>query len=103
MQLYFIIFLLVIIVSAVVFYYLKYFVPLRRKEPGFEYVYVEDDGSVRELDTTEEVYLSEIFHPNDGAKPYIKYRYKQLTPDGKIIGFIARRRVPAKIPIIKHN
>jgi hypothetical protein len=49
------------------------------------------------------VYLSEIFHPNDGAKPYIKYRYKQLTPDGKIIGFIARRRVPAKIPIIKHN
>ena len=99
MQLYFIIFLLFIIVSAVVRYYLKYFVPLRRKEPGFEYVYVKDDGSVRELDKSEEVYLREEFHPNDGARPYIKFSYKELTPDGKISGFIARRRVPAKISI----
>ena len=66
-------------------------------------MYVENDGSVRELDKTEEAYLSEKFHPNDGARPYVKFSYKQLTPDGNVSGFIARRRVPAKIPIGKNK
>ncbi len=73
--------------------------PIRKREPGFEYVYVELDGSVRELYNDEVEYLKEEFHPNDGNRPYIKYSYKDLTPSGKISGFIRRRRVPRHIAI----
>jgi len=58
-----------------------------------------DYRTVRELDKEEEAYLKEEFIPNDGARPYIKDRYKELTPDGNISGFISRRRVPARIKI----
>src|SRR4051812_1316438 len=59
-----------------------------------EYVYVEDDGSTRELDDEERDYLATPFHPNDGARPYVKRRYKALTPDGRIGGFLPRGEVP---------
>ena len=32
--------------------------PRRRKEPGFDYVWVDDDGEARELDADERAYLS---------------------------------------------
>ena len=73
--------------------------PIRKREPGFEYVYVELDGSVRELYNDEIEYLKEEFHPNDGNRPYIKYSYKELTPSGKISGFIRRRRAPRHLAI----
>jgi hypothetical protein len=72
---------------------------LRSKGKGFEFVYVENDGVVRELDGEEQIYLSEKFDPTDGNRPYIKTRYRQLTPDGKISGFIRRVRVPKRIEI----
>ena len=65
----------------------------------FEYVYVEENGNVRELDKDETEYLSETFHPNDGGRPYIKRKYNDLTPDGKIWGFIARKNVPKNLLI----
>ena len=79
--------------------YLKYEFPLRPKEDGFEFVHVELDGSVRELDEAEQKYLQEEFLPNDGARPHIKTSYKQLTGDNKIWGFIKRKRVPRGIKI----
>jgi len=66
---------------------------------SFEYVYVESDGSVRELQEDEISYLKEEFDPGDGARPYIKHSYTQLTPDGKVHGFIKRAKVPAHIRI----
>ena len=66
---------------------------------GFKYVYVEFDGSVRELYNDEIEYLKEEFHPGDGNRPYIKSYYKQLTPDKKISGFINRTNVPRQIKI----
>ena len=83
--------------------YLRHFAPLRKIEDGFEYVFVNDDGSVRELTEDERKYLKQVFHPNDGAPPYIKSRYNQLTPDGRLSGFIARRRVPSRIKIDDMN
>jgi hypothetical protein len=83
-----------------VYYSLKYPI-LRKEEPGFKYVYVENDGSARELSEEDQVYLTTIFHPTDGARPYIKSDYKQRTPDGRVEGFIERRRVPKKIAIKK--
>lgn len=88
-----------IFVTAGLFFYLRYFIPLRSKESGFEYVYVNEDGTVSELDDDEVEYLKTEFSPADGARPYIKSRYKQLTPDRKISGFILRNRVPKRIEI----
>ena len=80
-------------------FYVKYLIPLRGIEDGFKYVFVENDGTVRELDHEEIKYLSEVFHPNDGGRPYIKTRYSEKTPEGQLSGFILRRRVPKHIEI----
>lgn len=73
--------------------------PLRKKEPGFEYVYVEEDGSVRELFRDEIEYLNTEFDPTDSGRPYIKSSYNKKTPDNKIWGFIRRQDVPRRINI----
>ena len=77
-----------IIILIILSVYLLYFVPLRKTEDGFEYVHVEENGTVRELSREEKGYLKETFDPADGARPYIKSRYESKTPDGKIHGFI---------------
>lgn len=79
--------------------YIKHFIPLRSKEPGFEYVFVNEDGTVSELDEENIKYLKKEFALADGARPYIKSHYKQLTPDKKISGFLRRNRVPKNIKI----
>jgi len=74
---------------------------LETNNDGFEYVYVEIDGTVRELDKGEIEYLETKFEPSDGARPYIKSSYNQLTPDKKILGFLHRDKVPGNIKISK--
>ena len=59
----------------------------------YPYVYIQEDGSSRELDSEERAYLEEAFHPNDGGRPYVKTRYSQLTPDGKMEGFLKRSKL----------
>jgi hypothetical protein len=71
----------------------------RPKESGFRYVFVNPDGSARELTADEQEYLNSEFSGGDGARPYIKFRYESLTPDGRIIGFLERRQLPAAIKI----
>jgi hypothetical protein len=66
----------------------------------FEYVYVENDGTVRELDKNEIEYLQTEFDPYDGARPYVKKSYDAITPDKKILGFLKRSKVPKEIEII---
>jgi hypothetical protein len=73
--------------------------PMRLFSKGFKYVHVEKDGSVRELEKGEQDYLLEEFHPNDGARPYIKLNYWQRTPDKQFHGFLKRNRVPWWIKI----
>ena len=74
-----------------------------KKQNEFEFVYVDENGEVRELDKEEIEYLSDTFHPNDGGRPYIKTSYEDLTPDKKIWGFIKRKKVPKNILIKKAN
>lgn len=73
--------------------------PRRKREFGFEFVYVEDDGNARELNEDEQVYLKTKFHGGDGNRPYIKFRYESLTPDGKLRGYLRRRQLPSDIKI----
>ena len=68
---------------------------------GFEYVYVDENGSVRELDKEEQEYLEEEFSPADGERPYNKWKYEELTPEDKIWGFLPRNKVPKHIEIQK--
>lgn len=49
----------------VLYFYMRHFMPLRQKEDGFRYVYVEEDGTVRELDEEEIEYLNTEFHGAD--------------------------------------
>jgi hypothetical protein len=72
---------------------------LRRKEAGFCYVCVNDDGTVRELSTIEQEYLTTEFSPGDGDRPYIKSHFEALDGWNSISGYIERRQVPAHIPI----
>jgi hypothetical protein len=97
----FISFIVIIGILSLIFY-LRYVIPLRGKEEGFKYVYVEKDGRVRELNKDEEAYLTKEFFPTDGARPYIKDRYWQRAADNKLDGYILRRRVPKNIEIQKN-
>ncbi len=73
---------------------------LKSEKEKFEFIYVEKDGSVRELENNEIEYLQTEFEPSDGARPYIKSNYYQLTPDKKILGFLHRSKVPKDMEII---
>jgi hypothetical protein len=65
----------------------------------FRFVYVKDDGSVRELTDDEKVYLRVRFSGGDGARPYIKTSYDMLTSDGKLRGYLYREMVPDGVRI----
>ena len=63
------------------------------------FIYVREDGTARELIPDEVVHLNTDYKGADGARPYIKSTYGQLTPDGKIWGYLSRRKLPRQIPI----
>ena len=70
------------------------------EQPGFAFVYVNQDGSVRELSPGEQAYLSEQFSGGDGGRPYIKSDYESADGWGSQSGFIERRLVPSRIAIL---
>jgi hypothetical protein len=57
------------------------------------FVYVHDDGAVRELTLEEGEYLATAFH-RAGGRPYIKDRYESRTPTGSVRGFLLREELP---------
>lgn len=71
----------------------------RKPEEGFDFVYVEDDGSARALDVEERAYLQTEFKGGDGGRPYIKSNYEAVTPDNRLSGFLLRRQLPQEIRV----
>lgn len=63
------------------------------------YVWVDDDGSARELTRDEAEYLGTKFLPGDGARPYVKSRYDARTPDGRLSGFLERSALPPHLSV----
>jgi hypothetical protein len=61
-------------------------------------VYVNEDGSVRELTEAEKTHVNTEFSPLDGARPYIKSRYSDRAAWG-IQGYLPRAEVPVGVPI----
>jgi len=66
---------------------------------NYPYVYVNDDGSVRELSPDEKDYLETPFHPADSGRPYIKSNYKAKDGWGSISGFCSRTVLPKHIKV----
>jgi len=62
-------------------------------------VYINDDGSARELTEADKKYVDTEFSPLDGARPYIKTHYSQRTALGEIRGYLPRTEVPDGVPI----
>lgn len=65
----------------------------------YPYVYVNVDGSARELHSDECDYLETPFSPGDGARPYVKGSYSQKNGWGEISGFLKRSELPSEIVI----
>jgi hypothetical protein len=63
----------------------------------YPYVYVNKDGTVRELRPKERDYLETPFHPCDGGRPYTKDRYDDKDGWGEIKGFCRRSATPQYI------
>ena len=60
----------------------------------YPYIYVNADGTARELHATEREYLETEFHPGDGAAPYVKGTYEQRNGWGDLAGYLKRPRLP---------
>jgi len=73
--------------------------PPKMAENGDALVYVNKDGSVRELTEAERTYVETEFSPFDGARPYIKSRYADRNGWGRIEGYLPRAEVPEGISI----
>ena len=97
----------VFIASILCFIALRIAISIHRKRAkangtyALQFVWVEDDGSIRILSQTERDYLNTDFLPNDSARPYIKPSYETRPPDGKMSGFIRKSRLPRGMPVSK--
>jgi hypothetical protein len=60
----------------------------------YPYIYVNADGTARELHQSERQYLETEFSPGDGAAPSIKESYAERNGWGDINGFLERSRLP---------
>ena len=68
-------------------------------EGPYPYVYVNADGSARELHVGERKYLETEFKGGDGAMPYVKMNYDQRDGWGEISGYLKRAGLPAGVAV----
>ncbi len=71
------------------------------KMAPYPYVYINDDGTVRELHQSERDYLETAFYPTDGNRPYVKNSYRSKDGWGSIEGFCLRSNVPSNITVLE--
>ena len=62
-------------------------------------VWINVDGSARELTDAEKNYVDTEFSPFDGARPYIKSHYEQRNGWGELSGYLLRKEVPEGVHI----
>lgn len=70
------------------------------KSNSYPYVYVNEDGSVRELHASERAELETPFSPFDSNQPYVKKAYEQKNGMNSLAGFFLRSKIPKKIRIL---
>jgi hypothetical protein len=68
-------------------------------KPSEVLVWINADGSARELADAEKKYVDTEFSPFDGARPYIKSHHAQRNGWGELSGYLQRKEVPDGVPI----
>jgi hypothetical protein len=61
---------------------------------NYSFIYVNADGTARELHPNERQYLETEFLPGDGAAPSVKDSYAERNGWGEITGYLMRSRLP---------
>ena len=69
------------------------------KSLPYPYVFVNNDGTARELHPDECSYLETRFYPTDGGRPYVKGTYDQKNGLGELGGFCLRSKIPSDLEI----
>ena len=70
---------------------------------GFPFVYVNQDGSVRELSSNEQKYLSAEYNGADGGRPYVKATFESKDGWGSLSGYLPRKLAPGQLTIESVN
>lgn len=65
----------------------------------YPYVYIDADGTARELHPAERAYLETEFKGGDGGAPYIKDSFEERNGWGELSGYLARAALPAGAPV----
>lgn len=65
----------------------------------YAYVYINADGTARELHAGERAYLETEFTGGDGAMPYVKNSYDERNGWGELNGYLERASLPAGTPV----
>jgi hypothetical protein len=65
----------------------------------YPYVFVTDEGTVRELHASEKQQLETPFRPCDAARPYVKATYDERNEWGSFRGYCRRAVVPRRLAI----
>ena len=63
-------------------------------KPSEALVWINADGSAREITDAEKKYVDTQFSPFDGARPYIKSHYEERNGWGELSGYLERNKVP---------
>jgi hypothetical protein len=65
----------------------------------YPYVFINADGTARELHADERAWLETEYKGGDGAAPYIKGSYEQRNGWGELNGYLKRDTLPAGTPV----
>ena len=65
----------------------------------YPYIYVNADGTTRELHAAERGWLETEYKLGDGAMPYIKDSYEERNGWGELNGYLKRAALPAGTPV----
>ncbi len=65
----------------------------------YPYVYINADGTARELHATERAWLETEYALGDGAAPNVKESYDTRNGWGELNGYLAREALPAGAPV----
>ena len=73
--------------------------PSEAKQTPYPYVWVDEEGGVRELSSQEKEFLETPFSPGDGGAPSTKSHYQQKNGWGNLRGFCQRSKIPEGVEI----
>jgi hypothetical protein len=65
----------------------------------YPYVYINADGTARELHAAERGWLETEYKGGDGAMPNVKDSYDERNGWGELNGYLARTALPAGMPV----